>query len=155
MADIRKIYATNVNKETEGAWSQDLGDGLRLKVARLKNPNFRKLYQRLTKPYERQIRNRTLDDATENSILVQCLAKTVLLDWKKLVLDGVELPYSVENAVKVLGDAELSDFRDLVVDLANDAELFREEHLEDAEKNSSAGSSGTSNGENTSNSSDA
>ena len=155
MTDIRKLYATNVNKETEGAWSQDLGDGMRLKVARLKNPNFRKLYQRLTKPYERQIRNRTLDDATENSILAQCLAKTVLLGWEKLVLDGEELPYSTDAALKILKDDGLADFRDLVVDLASDAELFREESLEQAEKNLPAGSSGTSNGANTSNSSDA
>lgn len=155
MTDIRKLYATNVNKETEGAWSQDLGDGMRLKVARLKNPNFRKLYQRLTKPYERQIRNRTLDDTTENSILAQCLAKTVLLGWEKLVLDGEELPYSTDAALKILNDSELADFRDLVVDLSSDAELFREEHLEQAEKNLPAGSSGTSNGESTSNSSDA
>ena len=153
MTDIRKLYATSVSKEADGAWSQDLGDGLRLKVARLKNPNFRKLYQRLTKPYERQIRNRTLDDATENSILAQCLAKTVLVGWQNLVLDGEVVPYSTEAALKILSDDGLSDFRDLVVDLASDAELFRDEQLEQAEKNLPAGSSGTSNGESTSNSS--
>jgi hypothetical protein len=153
MADLRKTYATDIEKEQDGVWSDDLGDGLKLKVARLKNPGFRKLYQRLTKPYERQIRNRTLDDAVENSILSQCLAKTVLLDWQKLVLDGVELTYSHENALKVLSDPGLSDFRDVVVDLANDAELFRNENLEDAEKNLLPGSSGTSSGEDISNSS--
>ena len=153
MADLRKTYATDVEKEQDGVWSDDLGDGLKLKVARLKNPQFRKLYQRLTRPYERQIRNRTLDDAVENSILSQCLAKTVLLDWQKLVLDGVELTYSHENALKVLNDPSLTDFRDLIVDLSNDAELFRSQNLEDAEKNLQPGSSGTSNGDNTSDSS--
>ena len=154
MTDIRKIYATDTTKENEGVWSQDLGGGLRLKIARLKNPHFRKLYQKLTKPYERQIRNKTLDDAVENSILAQCLAKTVLLGWENFVLDGVALEYTEPNALKVLSDITLTDFRALVVDLASDAELFRQEHLEDAEKNLSPGSNGTLSGENTSNSSD-
>ena len=154
MNDIRKQYATDPTKEIEGVWSDDLGGGLKLKVARLKNPNFRKLYQKLTKPHERQIRNRTLDEATENSILAKCLAKTVLLGWEKLVLDKEEVPYSEAAALKILSDPELADFRDQVVDLASDAELFRQEHLEQAEKNLSSGSDGMSNGENTSNSSD-
>ena len=77
MADLRKTYATDVEKEHDGVWSDDLGDGLKLKIARLKNPQFRKLYQRLTNPYERQIRNRTPGDETENRILSQCLAKTI------------------------------------------------------------------------------
>lgn len=152
--DLRKTYGTNSELESEGVWTQDLGEGLHLKLARLKNPKFRKMYQRLTKPYERQIRNRTLSEKIEEDIITKCLVETVVLDWKGLVLDGKELTYSKENASKLFSDPDLSDFRDLVVDLANDAELFREEHLEDAEKNLLPGSDGTLSGEATSNSSD-
>lgn len=153
MTDLQAQFATDPTKEIEGVWTDDLGAGLKLKIARLKNPNFRKLYQRLTKPYERQIRNRTMDDAVENTILAKCLAKTVLLGWENLKVAGCVLEYSEAEALKILSNPQLADFRDLVVDLANDAELFRIEHLEQAEKNSSNGSAGTSNGENTSHSS--
>ncbi|MFZ8393380.1 hypothetical protein ACO1MB_14085, partial [Staphylococcus aureus] len=82
-----------------------------------------------------------------------CLAKTVLLDWQNLKLNGQEVPYSEAQALQILNDPKLADFRDQVVDLASDAELFREEHLEQAEKNLSSGSVGTSNGESISDSS--
>ncbi len=150
MNDLHARYATDPIKEIEGVWTDDLGGGLQLRIARLKNPNFRKLYQKLTKPYERQIRNRTLDDATENAILAKCLAKTVLLDWKNMKVVGEVIPYSYEAALKILSDDTLGDFRDQVVDLANEVELFRAEQMEEAEKNLPAGSNGTSNGENTS-----
>ena len=155
MNDLHAQYATDPIKEIEGVWTDDLGGGLQLRIARLKNPNFRKLYQKLTKPYERQIRNRTLDDATENAILAKCLAKTVLLDWKNMKVAGEIIPYSYEAALKILSDDTLGDFRDQVVDLANEVELFRAEQMEEAEKNLPAGSNGISNGENTSASSGA
>ena len=153
MTDLQAQFATDPAKEIEGVWTDDLGGGLKLKIARLRNPNFRKLYQRLTKPYERQIRNRTLDDTTENGILAKCLAKTVLLGWENLKVSDEAVAYSEAEALKILSNPQLADFRDLVVDLANDAELFRIEHLEQAEKNLPSGSAGTSNGENTSDSS--
>jgi len=152
MSDLRKLYGTSSTLESEGVLTPDLGDGLRLKIARLKNPKFRKMYQRLTKPYERQMRNGTLSPKIEEEIITKCLVDSVLLGWEKLVLDDKEQEYSKENALRILSDPDLSDFRDLIVDLANDAELFREQHLEDAEKNSESGSNGTSNGEPTLNS---
>lgn len=155
MSDLLSLYATDVEKENQGVWTDDLGGGLRLKVARLRNPNFKQLYAKLTKPYERQIRARTLDEVTENRILNQCLSKTVLLDWENLTLAGQILEYSTENALKVLNDPRLQDFRDLVVDLASDAQFFRDESLGQAEKNLPSGSDGASNGAPTSGSLDA
>lgn len=150
MADLRKNFGTSEELQNDGAWTNDLGDGLKLKLARLRNPEFRKMYQRALKPYQQQIRRGTLDPSIEEGIINKCVAKTVLLDWKKLNLDGEAIPYSTENALRILSDPDLTDFRDLVVELASDAELFREENLEDASKNLLTGSSGTQNGENTS-----
>ena len=153
MSDLLSLYATDVEKEQQGVWTDDLGGGMRLKIARLRNSNFKQLYQKLTKPYERQIRARTLDEATENRILNQCLAKTVLLGWENLTYAGQKLEHSLENALSVLSDPRLVDFRDLVVDIASDAQFFRDESLEQAEKNLPSGLDGASNGEPTSDSS--
>lgn len=150
MADLRKNFGTSEQLQNEGAWTNDLGEGLKLKLARLRNPDFRKMYQRALKPYQQQIRRGTLDPAIEEGIINRCVAETVLLDWKNLSLDGKEIPFSKENALRILSDPDLTDFRDLVVDLASDSELFREENMEEAAKNLSSGSAGTQNGENTS-----
>ncbi len=135
MADLRKQYGINISKATDGTWTEDLGDGLKLKIARLKNPNFQREYNRLTQPYQRQIRTGKLDPKIEEKIATECLAEAVLLDWENLELDNKKLPYSKENALKVLSDPTLSDFRDFIVELATNFELFREEELEEAEKN--------------------
>ncbi len=148
--DIRKNYGTSPKLELEGAWTEDLGGGLKLKLARLKNPKFQKMYSRMMKPYQRQVRNGTLDTEVEERIITKCVVETVLLGWENLMLDGKIQEYSKENALRILSDPALSDFRDLVVDLANDSQLFREEMLVESEKNLSSGSDGKLNGENTS-----
>lgn len=150
MTDLRTLFGTSKQLETEGVW-HNIGGKNQIKVARLNNPKFRALYKRLTKPYERQLRQGTLSDEKETEILCKCLAETILLDWE-LTLDKKPLPYSKENALKLLSDETLSDFRDAVVDCAKDAEQYREDSLEEAEKNLKRGSAGKSSGENTSNS---
>lgn len=148
MADLRKLYGTNTKLENEGS-KIDLGDGLSVTITRLKNPQFRKMYANLTKPYERQMRQNTLSEEIQNKILTQCLIETVVMNWSGLTLDDKEIPYSKENAYKILSDPELADFRDLIVDLAGDAQNFREELLEESEKNLQNGSDGKLNGDDT------
>lgn len=149
MADLKKVFATSKEKENEGVWTDDLGDGLKLKIARMKNPRFRKMYERMTKPYKRQIRLGTLPEETEIDIICKCISQTVLLDWQNLSVDGKKQDYNQDNAYKILKNPEIGDFRDFVVDLANDIELFREEDLEDSEKNLQSGSTGKLTGEST------
>nr|BDD45286.1 hypothetical protein 8 [bacterium] len=151
MADLRSKFGTNTDLENEGVW-MDLGSGIKVKIARIKNPKFRKMYERLTRPHERQIRQGTLDSDIMEKIVCQCLAKTVLLDWDGIELDGKKFPYSPENSLKLMQDDGLSDFRDQIADLAGSADIFREEDLQDAEKNLPAGSGGKSGGGSTKNS---
>ena len=61
------------------------------------------------------------------------MAKCILLDWKGLQEDGKDLPYSYDNAVRIL--TEYRDLRDYVSDIANEIETFKLEEDEEAEKN--------------------
>lgn len=123
---------TDTALEEEGVW-RDIGDGARLKIARLGNPAYKAEWEKRSKPYKRQIRNDSLPTEKANELLYQCLARAVLLDWDGLDEDGQPVPYSRENAVRLL--REIRDFRDLVVSLADDAEAYRREAIEDAEGN--------------------
>jgi len=130
--DISK-FQTNKSAEEDGIWVDVDGNGTKIKVARINNPRYKKYFQKITKPYKRQIRNGTLAEELAEKLLVDALASTILLDWKGFTKGDEAFPYSVDNARAFL--SESADFRDLVSDAANEMENFRSEELEDARGN--------------------
>jgi hypothetical protein len=132
MADIRKLYATNEDKETDGVW-QDLGDGIEMLIARIGNPKYQKLFQRLSKPHRKAIRRGSLKEDVAEKLMIECMAETVLLGWKNVEMDGKPLPYSKENAIKIL--TEFKDLKDYINDFANEMEAYMQEDAEEAEEN--------------------
>ena len=132
MADIRKLYGTDENKEKEGIW-QDMGDGIRIRIARIGNPNYQKLFQRLSKPHRKAIRRGTLKEDVAEALMIECMAETIVLDWEGIELDGKKLPYSKENAVMIL--TEFKDLREYINDFANEMEAYMQEQNEEIEEN--------------------
>ena len=130
--DISK-FQTNKSLEEEGVWVDVDGNGTKIKVARINNPRYKKYFQKITKPYKRQIRNGTLAEELAEKLLVDALANTILLDWQGFTKEGADFPYSVDNARSFL--QESADFRDFVSDAANEMENFRAEGLEEARGN--------------------
>lgn len=117
----------------EGQWVE-VGKSASLRIARLNNEKYRDFIKKKSKPYRSAMRAGTIDEDLMTEIVVQAMARTILLDWKGLTEKGVEVLYSVEKAESLLRDKE--PFRDLVTSLANDASLFQQVELEDAAKNS-------------------
>lgn len=130
--DISK-FQTNKSAEEDGIWVDVDGNGTKIKVARINNARYKKYFQKITKPYKRQIRNGTLAEELAEKLLVDALANTILLDWKGFTKEGTDFPYSIDNARSFL--QESADFRDFVSDAANEMENFRAEELEEARGN--------------------
>jgi hypothetical protein len=130
--DISK-FQTSKSAEEEGIWVDVDGNGTKVKVARINNARYKKYFQKITKPYKRQIRNGTLAEELAEKLLVDALANTILLDWQGFTKEGADFPYSVDNARSFL--QESADFRDFVSDAANEMENFRGEELEEARGN--------------------
>ncbi|NQW12223.1 MAG: hypothetical protein HQ481_20345 [Alphaproteobacteria bacterium] len=144
--DLNRFKA-DTTLEDEGVWTPiDADGGAELKVARIGNRRYRETMARRLKPYRRALRAGTLDDSVTERITAEVLAETVLLDWRRLERDGEELVYSPAVAVELMKDAAYKDFRDLVVEMASDLENYRQRDLEEAEKNSSTSSAGSSTG---------
>ena len=132
MGDLKRMFGTNKNAEIEGIW-QDIGDGVSLLIARIGNPQYQKEFQKIAKPHRRALRRGTLSDEVAEKLLIKAMAKNILLDWKGLEEDGEPIPYSYENAVRIL--TEYKDLRDYVSDMANEIDAFKLEDDEEAEKN--------------------
>jgi hypothetical protein len=119
--------------ETGGVWC-DVGEGLRVLVARARNVKFREYVRQLMKPHLRKVRRGKIDPDLLEDINRKATAKTILLGWEDLQDDdGKDVPYSPEKAEEYL--KEFPDFAEIVMEFATDVDLYRERDREDAEGN--------------------
>lgn len=132
MGDLRKLFAVDEKKEQEGIW-EDVGDGVRVLVARIGNPLYTKEVTKLMRPYRRGIRRGSVQDDVIEAAITKAMAKTILLGWEGLEIDGVPIEFSPEKAQEIL--FEFKEFRDLISDIANELDAFKTGEDEEAEKN--------------------
>ena len=122
LTDIFADYATDETLENSGATFPLKGDST-LVVARSGNRAYAKA---LTLAVEQNRKlldlNNDASEAKSEEIMIDVLARTVLLGWSNLSFKGAELPYSVENAKKLLA---VKDFRRVVTTLADDSSAYR------------------------------
>ncbi len=131
MLDIFSTFAVDEKAETEGRWVE-YGNGVSFLVARANNNNYNRLLSSLYKRNKVALEAKG-DAATalNDNLMVEVLAKTILLGWKgDIALKGEKLEYSVENAKKILAH---KDFRRYISNLSEDFEAFKvEQEAEDA-----------------------
>lgn len=100
--DLFRSYATDEASETEGVWRK-LGD-CELLIARDTNEEFSNAVSKLYDA-NREALEVPGKDAKElnRRIMAEAAAEGLLKGWRgKVSYDGQELPYSRENAIKVL-----------------------------------------------------
>lgn len=148
MARLKRL-ATDTSKASEGQWvefcpAQDDDDtALELKIARIGNPTYQRRLQELVRPHRRKVRM-GFDEDLEAHVKV-AVAECCLVGWRGLEDDdGKPIAYSKEKSVEILTDAAYSDVLDFVMDVANDAAVYREQAIGEAAGNSRSSSTGSS-----------
>ena len=141
------LNKTRINPDLaiEGTWVP-LDDQTELHIAQWLNKKHRDYLQKALDPYQRAIQTKTVDDKTLENIEIKGIANTVLLGWRGLKDNGVEVEYSVQKAIEYLGDESLQWFRDFVRDQAQDMTNFRDEITEEAIESVGKPSNGGSTG---------
>ena len=130
--DLKKNYLTDKVAEIEGI-EKDFGDGCFIKIARIGNSAYKKTFQKITKPYQKAIRRGVLSDEIADKLLIEAMAKNIVLGWRGMTEDKDVVPYSVENCIRIL--TEYPDLKDQINEIANEMESFKMEDDEDIEKN--------------------
>ncbi len=121
-------------KETDGVWFTTL-EGLKLKIARIGNPNAVRMTRKLTLENVRALkRDKSGDLLMELACKVH--AKHVLVDWKDLLEDDevTLIPYSSKKAEELL--SAYPAFLEEVLEYASRDDEYRAELVEAAVKNS-------------------
>lgn len=121
MLDIFAQYATDETLENEGTFVEH-GDAKFL-IARSGNRKYGKLLTALVEQNQQLLDKKDeAADALSDKLMIEVMAKTVLIGWENVGYQGKVLPYSVENAKLLLG---VKDFRRLVSKWADDIALFK------------------------------
>jgi hypothetical protein len=113
--DLKKTK-TDPKKELEGVWIHFDQDA-EMKIARLRNPAALAAFQEKT----RFVRGK-LTAEKEAAVMTEILADFVLLDWKNITEGGVAVPYTKDNARRIL--TEFPAVRDFILEEAQRVENF-------------------------------
>lgn len=132
MFDLGKKYNFDSKKEIEGVW-ESISSDAKLLIARMGNPAFQKAYSKLPKFVQTEIDNKSIDDEEGSIILSDIIGKTILLGWKGIGENGKEIKFSESNAISYL--KKYPNFRQLVIDISNETEIFHKNEVEEDLKN--------------------
>lgn len=128
-------YLTDSTLEEDGVWMRLRRGDAEVLVARAGNSRHEDLVRRLRKKHGRGFRGDELPQEVEESIALEALSKTILLDWRGIEDDeGKEIPYSSEKARELLKASR--DFRLEVTQIATEMEVYKREEQEAGKKSS-------------------
>jgi hypothetical protein len=126
-------FSTDQNKEEAGVWV-DFGDGVRIRIRRLNSRRSQEVRNELNRPHADTIRRGPLPSDVAEELMLRQIARGIISDWEGVDLgDGVSVPYTGENAYKLLKD--LPEIRDHILQVSSEADNFRAKVDEDTEKN--------------------
>lgn len=131
--DVYRSLATDENAETVGVWLEL--SGVKFKVARSNTEEYYDAMETIAEEFRVALKTATPKEAAklETDLLIKLYAKVVLRDWTEGVLyDGEHLPYSYENAIKLL---QIKEFRRWVVKQATDLNNYKIAKFEADQKN--------------------
>jgi len=115
--DIRELFGVDVEKATNGTWIE-LGGGVAMLAKRADDNNTAYQLARskvLSDPeIARKIQMGLMPTAELNAIDAKLLADNVIIDWRGVVLDGVEVPFSKEKLLEVLTMPCMAPFLEMV-----------------------------------------
>jgi hypothetical protein len=136
-----KLEALKTDAKLErGTWVR-LDPTCRVKVVYTNSPEYQFKQKQAMKPYRTVLaKTRDFDDAMsqedQDKLTVTLIVDYVLLDWEGVDYENAALPYSKENARKVL--TEVPAFRQMVEEAAATLSNFRAHDAEADAKNSAA-----------------
>jgi hypothetical protein len=132
--DLFKAFATDDKLEVEGRWVS-FDPETKFKIARANNKFYSRLLSRLYNKHKVLLESKgDAAEAKSDEILIEVMAKTVLLDWSgPVMINGKDLStYSLDNAKKALA---IKDFRRWVSAQSEDFDSFKAVQEAEDEKN--------------------
>ena len=130
-----EVQTSYTDNDVQGVWAE-YQDGVKLLIARAGNPRFLKASDRAEAPHRRDIARNRLASDTALDIQCKAMGEGILLGWTGIDAGGAELPYTPENAAKVL--RHNTRVREFVFEFALEESNYRQDAIDDTAKKSAA-----------------
>jgi hypothetical protein len=125
-------WKTNPELENNGVWIP-CGNG-KVLIASTGSERYQKALAKGLEPHEVTIALGELKEEVAKEIYIKVTAETIVLNWEGFTEDGVAVPYTVENARRLL--AEVPRFREFVKAQSQRISNFQDKKEEVEAKNS-------------------
>lgn len=138
IVNLYDLFETDVNAGEDGKWYEPI-PGVAFKLRRYTSNASLNSRRRLLTALQGRMKGMKAGDelpaSLDTEMQIEQMAEAIVADWKGVTdRDGNELPFTRENARKVLTD--LPDLRTLLSEYAGNIENYRVENLEEAAGNS-------------------
>lgn len=124
-------FKSNLQNENAGVW-MELGEGARVKLARINSKPYRKELVEKMKPHRVALDNGVLDEEISKRIIAECMANHIIKDWEGFTLNGEPYVYSKQHVIDVLMDETFVDLANLLISLAENKANF-DQQVEEAD----------------------
>lgn len=130
-SNLDKIFKTSKSVEKSGVWFNiDDKTGFLMKPFKPSNPSIKAAMAVHYKPYARQVQLETIEDEKGREIMIKVLVQACLINWKGVMIDGVEVAFSKDLAIDFLKG--LPELFETLMEYASDFRNYKEEFPGDA-----------------------
>lgn len=124
-----KQNRVDTKRANEGVWVEL--DDARFLIAHWMNDKQRKFIAKSMEPHQRGRKGKNISEDVAEKILIESVARFVLLSWENLQDAGEDVAYSVDTATTLLSDRELRWLYEWVAGQAQDIDNFIQDTLEE------------------------
>lgn len=126
-SNLDKIFKSDKGLEKDGVWFS-YTETTSFLIRRFGGFNSTKVKAALAKyykPYARLIEMGTIPEEKEKEIMVKVFVESSIVSWKGIEIDGKEVEFSVDAAVKLL--IHLPELSESLLEYASDSKNYRED----------------------------
>ena len=131
---LHNKFKTDDAREENGVWV-DFGDGIRVRVRRIRSRFSQAVRLELEKPHSEAIRRGPLSNEVAEDLMMKQIAKALIADWEGITdEEGNVLECTYENKLAII--KSLSEFRDEILQVSMDRDAYKAAKNEESLKNS-------------------
>jgi hypothetical protein len=133
LPDIRMLFGIDTKKAVEGTWIE-FGNGFAVFARRAddNNTEFQLAKSKVfaEAEFSRRMQMGMVTQKDLNKVNSRLWADHVILDWRGVVLDGKEVPFSKEKFLEVVNMDCMTDFLEMILTATANRRNFRWEETE-------------------------
>lgn len=145
--DLFQTFALDEERMNKGIWrtfdaetdkvveESEIGSEPAVLLATTDNPRYQQLLEQKMKPHVMK-RGLKIPAETKERIIGECVAETIILNWKNWTISGQDFPYSKAAVMEVWTKPKWVRLKERLLTMIGDTDAFKVDQDEEIVKNS-------------------